>query len=87
MSIVKLSIFELPKEGDVVYCDNGAYSSDRAIFRNGYFMGGGDMSKPYKMNYVTKWFDFRLYDNYFRAKGETCYSVSFDIADNIIVEA
>lgn len=57
MSIVKLLSEEKPKDGSVVYCDNGDFACDRAIYFNGVFIGGGEFPVPsYKMNNVSKWF-------------------------------
>lgn len=87
MSIVKRVKDETPKEGQIVYCDNGQYSEDRAIFKNGEFIGGGDFPiSPYKMNHVTKWFCLSDYDSHFKAKGQTSYGISFGIASEIILK-
>ena len=84
MSIVKYVKDELPKDGAIVYCDNGGFSSDRAIFKNGEFQGGGDFPVPcYKMSHVSKWFDLNEYDRHFKNKGEATYGIGFSIAETI----
>ena len=71
---------QLPADGQMVYADNGKFSSDRAVFKNGKFVG----ESGYTMSCVRKWFPFSEYDDYHRhCKGLTCYSVGFDIAETI----
>ena len=85
MSIVKSVKDELPKDGAIVYCDNGGFSSDRAIFKNGDFIGGGEYPSPeYVMNYVENWFYLDLYEQYHEKIGCACYFVDFETARNII---
>ena len=84
MSIVKYVKDELPKEGAIVYCDNGVFSSDRAVFEGGEFVGGGEFPVPnYKMSQVSKWFDLKEYDDHFKSKGETAYYIRFITAETI----
>lgn len=79
MSIVHSIKDKLPNEGDVVYCDNGKYASDRAVYRDGKFIGGGDYPvKPYTMSQVSKWFSL---DVYRYCKGGGSYGVSFEEAE------
>ena len=79
MSIVHRVIDNLPSEGDVVYCDNGKYSSDRAIYKDGQFLGGGEFPvKEYAMSCVSKWFNL---DEYRYCKNSSGYRVSFDDAE------
>lgn len=57
MSIVKLLSEEKPKGGSIVYCDNGDFACDRAIYSGGLFIGGGEFPViAYEMNNVSKWF-------------------------------
>lgn len=84
MSIIKYVKDELPQEGAVVYCDNGDFSSDRAIFSNGKFVGGGDFPAPmYNMSFVSKWFYIESYYEYHKKIGKNSYNVTFDIANTI----
>ena len=79
MSIVNY-LPKLPKEGSVVFADNGKYPSDRAIFKNGKFVGGGEFPlPPYTMSRVSKWFYF---DEYFNKIKGSC-SISFDQAERL----
>jgi len=81
MSIIKYTKDELPKERQVVYCDNEPHSSDRAIFTDGKFIGGGEYPvKEYEMTNVTKWFDFEEFDMKINS---SCYSVSFEEAEKL----
>lgn len=81
MSIVHKVVDQLPKEGQVVFCDNGKYSSDRAIFKDGSFMGGGDFPvAPYRMSCVSKWF---CLDEYDKCKGGGGYGVGFTDAEQM----
>ena len=80
MSIVNY-LPELPKEGSVVFADNGKYSSDRAIFKNGEFVGGGDYPvMPYTMSFVLKWF---YLDEYDEKMGGGSYLIGFEEAENL----
>ena len=73
---------ELPEEGSVVYADNGKFSPDRAVFRNGQLIGGGDFPLPIcVMSNVSKWFYLDEYQR--RQKGKSCYSVSFGEAEKM----
>lgn len=85
MSIVNLVGDRLPNSGSVVYCDNGIYASDRAIFEGGKFIGGGEFPVPsYEMKHVTKWFYLSEYH-----EGQTNkngYNISFDIASTITTD-
>jgi len=79
MSIVHRVIDKLPSEGEVVYCDNGKYSSDRAIYMDGQFLGGGEYPvKEYAMSCVSKWFNL---DVYYHCKGRGSCGVSFNDAE------
>jgi hypothetical protein len=83
MSIVNYVKDKLPEERTVVYCDNSPLPNDRAIFKNGSFIGGGEFPvKEYHMKNVTKWFDYELYSELMEEKYD-CYSVSFDLADTL----
>ncbi len=88
MSIVRYILKgELPKEGQVVYCDNGEFSPDRAVYRDGEFIGGGEYPVPsYKMSNASKWFDLKDYSDFHRCKGISCYSISFDVAEGIDIK-
>lgn len=81
MSIVKY-LPELPENNSVVYADNGNFASDRAIFVDGKFMGGGEFPIPeYEMTNVSKWF---YMDEYHKHQGNrSCYFISFDEAEKL----
>jgi hypothetical protein len=85
MSIVKyIEKDEYPNEGDIVYCDNGKYSPDRAIYRNGEFIGGGEFPIPsYKMSCVSKWFNLSEYGSHKNKAGKNSYCVSFEDAESM----
>lgn len=75
MSIVHSVKDKLPEEGDLVYCDNGEHSSDRAVFKDGKFIGGDDWPiLPYEMTCVENWFDL---EEYRFCKNESSYFISF----------
>nr|AKH46291.1 hypothetical protein [uncultured marine virus] len=79
MTIVNNVKDKLPNQGDVVFCDNGKYAPDRALFKGGKFIGGGDYPvKEYSMSFVSKWFDLDVYDY---CKGGGSYGVSFKDAE------
>ena len=79
MGIVHRISDKLPIEGEVVYCDNGKYSSDRAIYKNGQFIGGGEFPvRPYLMSCVSKWFNLDVYGF---CKGRGSYFISFNDAE------
>lgn len=66
---------DAPKEGSIVYVDNGQYAPDRAVYRDGAFYGGGDFPvREYKMSQVKKWF---YLDEYSRHKNSCAYTISF----------
>jgi hypothetical protein len=82
MSIIHSVKDKLPNDGDMVYCDNGKYAGDRAIYRNGEFTGGGEFPvRPYTMSQVCNWFDFNLYMHCARKKN-IC-TISFDQAETM----
>lgn len=85
MSIVKyIEKDEYPNDGDIVYCDNGKFSPDRAVYKDSEFIGGGDFPVPrYKMSCVSKWFNLSEYDNRKKKAGEKSYFVSFEDADSM----
>jgi len=73
---------ELPEEGATVFADNGKFSADRAIFKDGKFLGGGEFPVPrYEMHHVAKWFDMRIYEEHH--KNARCFCVSFAIAETL----
>jgi len=81
MSIVHY-LPEMPENGATVYADNGKFSADRAIFRDGKFLGGGEFPVPqYEMHHATKWFNMSEYDAHHR--NVPCYTVSFDRAESL----
>ena len=85
MSIVH-HLPELPTDNSIVYADNGEFSPDRAIYKDGSFFGGGEFPVPqYKMNYVTKWFYLDVYSDHIKSdqNGNKCYTISFDQAENM----
>lgn len=80
MSIVNKVSEKLPEEGQAVYCDNGKFANDIAVFKNGKFIGGGDFPvASYEMNQVSKWFDWDEYMAGLRFI-DSC-SVNFDNAE------
>lgn len=84
MSIVNLVSNKLPEEGSVVYCDNGNFACDRAVFSDGEFTGGGEYpSRSYVMTKVTKWFYLKEYSEHHKSNGILSYTLNFDIADSI----
>ena len=86
MSIVRYISEELPKEGALVFCDNGKRPSDMAYFTGGEFIGGGDFPmREYKMKHVTKWFYMDEYSLYFKERGKNSYLVSFKTAESMVV--
>ncbi len=81
MSIIKLANVELPKEGSIVYCEQGVLCC-RAIFRDGVFIGGGEYPEPeYIIDDVVRWFCFDEYREHHKGKG--FFYVSFDAASKI----
>jgi len=86
MSIVH-HLPELPEEGAVVYADNGdLYCADRAIYKDGNFIGGGDFPFPeYTMSFVSKWFYLDEYGGNIEPdeSGNKCYTVSFEKAEKM----
>ena len=75
----------MPIEGSVVYAYNGDFAPDRAVFRDGKFIGGGEYPSPeYEMNFVSKWFYLNEYEDL--QKGKSSYSISFDEAEKISKE-
>ena len=65
---------EIPSEGAIVYADNGVYSNDLAVFKEGKFHAGEFPVKPYIMEHVEKWFYFDEYMQKHNGK-----NLSFDI--------
>jgi hypothetical protein len=85
VSIVKSYPQEYPQEGQVVYADNGKFSPDRAIFKNGQFIGGGEFPvAPYSMSFVSKWFCLDEYKENMTLIGEgKCYGIGFSAAEEM----